>query len=180
MLEPVGDLEDGDLDMGDSEQATRRKASLDALKLYSGSFASCETPMSRFTTVSPAHDTHPWLAKHVMEESGIASGDLEALEIRKLASDMAAYVEPLEDDSQEASLGSPHASSDTLSVSKFMGARTRRRKEGRTWRKTDDRMENVRDTTVVARSARRPMNAGEPVLSSILSRMKGQADEPQR
>lgn len=61
---------------------------MDALKLYSGSFASLSTPMDRFITMSPTQDAHPWLAKSAMNEAGIACGDLEALDARRLASEM--------------------------------------------------------------------------------------------
>ncbi|ORY14079.1 hypothetical protein BCR34DRAFT_599489 [Clohesyomyces aquaticus] len=127
----IGDLEDADFDMRDGEISLRRVASLEALKLYSGSFASCATPMSRFLTMSTTHDTHPWLARDAMNESGINHGDLETLELRKLASEMMTSEEAHKD-TGAASMGSPRASSDTLSASRFREVRAARREGART------------------------------------------------
>lgn len=82
----MNEMEDADFDVQDTDMSMRRKASVEALKLYTGALASLEAPMSRFMAMSPAHDTHPWLAKNTMKEAGIVCGDLETLDVRHLVS----------------------------------------------------------------------------------------------
>ncbi|KAF2732297.1 hypothetical protein EJ04DRAFT_525435 [Polyplosphaeria fusca] len=129
----IDDFSDEDIDLFDGNIALRRAASLEALKLYTGAFASSETPMNRFMTLSPAHDTHPWIARKVMDEAGIGIGDIETLELRQLASEMVDVAE-VRDDTREASVGSIRPSSDTLSVSRFKALREAK-KEGTRVRK---------------------------------------------
>ncbi|KAF2271764.1 uncharacterized protein EI97DRAFT_462559 [Westerdykella ornata] len=117
-----------------NEESQQRQRSLDALKLYTGVVPSSESPMSRFMAMSPTNDTHSWMAKQVMEESGIGYGELEALELRKLASELVdnqANSPP--EDTMQATVGSPCPSSDTLSMRQLIewrearkGARVRR------------------------------------------------------
>jgi hypothetical protein len=114
----------------DQEVATRQAAMQDVMRLYSGGFASLETPMNRFLAVSPANDTHPWLAKTFMEDTGIEPGSLEDMDVRRIASEMVDL-----DRSRPSGLsereGSPRPSSDTLSVRGMLAIREReRRRDG--------------------------------------------------
>src|SRR4051794_27121609 len=59
-----------------------------SLKLYIPTITSQDSPMCRFMAMSPTQDAHAWMAKRAMEESGIGYGDLEALDLRMLASEM--------------------------------------------------------------------------------------------
>ncbi|KAF2647574.1 hypothetical protein K491DRAFT_685416 [Lophiostoma macrostomum CBS 122681] len=88
------------------------------LALYTAPFASSEAPMSRFLSMGPTQDAHPWMAKATMEESGVSHGDLEALDLRRLASEMVDVKSAAKDEAQ-GSGGTPRPSSDTLSVSRF-------------------------------------------------------------
>jgi len=112
-----GDAEEWeDVDLGiPNPEATLEAASRDSLRLYHGHFASSATPMNRFMTISPANDTHPWLARDAMEEAGVNYGDLETMEVRQLASELMAT----EEIRTHTRAGSPRPSSDTLSVSRF-------------------------------------------------------------
>jgi hypothetical protein len=121
------ELEDTDHEAMHEDGDMQRKASLDALKLYTGAVASSETPMGRFVAMSPTHDTHPWMARRAMEETGIGYGDLETLDLRKLASDMLkADVDVGLDDTRDATAGSPRPSSDTLSIPRLRAMRSAR------------------------------------------------------
>jgi hypothetical protein len=129
------DFHDAGFDPADAEIELRREASRDVLRLYKGSFASLATPMGRFMAMGPTHDTHSWMAKRTMEESGIDDGDLEALDLRKLASEMmhsdatGAFTDTGEGGRAHptaATAGSPQASSDTLTVSQLREERRKR------------------------------------------------------
>lgn len=141
----VDHLSDADFSPHDTDIALRRKASQDALRLYTGSIASLSTPMDRFLAMSPSQDTHPWLAKNLMAESGVPSGDLEGLDVRRLASELVSG-EAGPHESGEASAGSPRPSSDTLSISRFMESKERREAgKARNWQKV--RMRRQRRST---------------------------------
>ncbi|KAF2186149.1 hypothetical protein K469DRAFT_706808 [Zopfia rhizophila CBS 207.26] len=154
----IDGLEDADFNIEDGDIALRRTASLDALRLYHGSFASSQTPMNRFMTLSPAHDTHPWLARNAMDEAGIGHGDLETLDLRKLASEMVNSEEP-PNTTQEASMGSLQPSSDTLSISRFKEIRNARKEGPRTRKRIGIRKHNLVDRSKTPQS--KPPNAGK-------------------
>ncbi|PVH92581.1 hypothetical protein DM02DRAFT_619845 [Periconia macrospinosa] len=99
----VADLDGlSDSDESSSEECSRklaasRKASLDALKLYSGCFDFSYTPMERFCASSPV-------------------GDVESLDASLVALEMRMITEP---GCENVCPGSPRPSSDTLSVSRY-------------------------------------------------------------
>ncbi|KAF2203172.1 hypothetical protein GQ43DRAFT_470235 [Delitschia confertaspora ATCC 74209] len=95
---------------------TQMPAPHDALGLYRGPFASSATPMDRFLCMSSTHDAHPWMAKRAMGRTGVEYGDLERIEVRKLAFELIA-AEERSDNTQETGPGSPQAPSDILSTS---------------------------------------------------------------
>jgi hypothetical protein len=100
------DWEDEDLDVYGEEISVRRAASLEALKVYAGAFASSQA------------DSQAQLAKKMLDESGIGFGDLDRLDLGQLASEMV-HIEVTLDDTRGSSIGSPSPSSDTLSVSRY-------------------------------------------------------------
>ena len=100
------DWEDEDLDMYSEEMSVRRAASLEALKVYAGAFASFQA------------DSHAQMAQKMLDESGIGFGDLDRLDLGQLASEMI-HVEVTLDDTRGSCIGSPSPSSDTLSVSRY-------------------------------------------------------------
>lgn len=117
MFEHREDGDDADFDPDEAAVEIRREESLEALRLYKGPLASSESPMGRFLAMGPTHDSQAWMAKATMEESGVDCGDLEALDLRKLASEM------MEDGpagqpegTRQATTGSLQASSDTLTA----------------------------------------------------------------
>jgi hypothetical protein len=127
----LDDLDAADLEAEKVELMTRRAAVKQVLELYTGSLCSLQTPMSRFMTMSPTHDTHLWMANDVLEQAGIGFGDLEALEIRKFAAEIMSLETPA-GESQDANVGSPRPDSDTLSVSRCRGTNHKdRRQRGR-------------------------------------------------
>jgi hypothetical protein len=127
IFEHRDDIDDADFDPAEADIEIRREVSVDALKLYKGPFASLETPMGRFMAMGPTHDTHAWMAKVTMEESGVDCGDVEALDLRKLASEMVHDHGPgLPDDTGGATAGSPQASSDTLTIAQLREERRKR------------------------------------------------------
>lgn len=121
------DIDDADFDPAEAGIEIRREVSLEPLKLYKGPFASLESPMGRFVAMGPTHDTHAWMAKATMEETGVDCGDVEALGLRKLASEMIDDSPAgVAEDSQEATAGSPQASSDTLTIAQLRDERRKR------------------------------------------------------
>lgn len=80
--------------------------------------------MKRFMTVSPANDTQPWMAKDTMDSSGIESGDMGTIDLRRLAAEFVVPDDKLAKDVQE---GSPFSSSPTLSAQAY---KIKRSKEG--------------------------------------------------
>ncbi|KAF2683027.1 hypothetical protein K458DRAFT_419249 [Lentithecium fluviatile CBS 122367] len=110
-------LSDEDFSQNEVNLAARREASFDALKLYSGSFASPYTPMDRFIAASPTQEPHPWLARTALENVGVASGDSEEVDVQRLASEMT-LVDPEPEGGPEAEIGSPRPSSDTYSLAR--------------------------------------------------------------
>ena len=145
-MEDMEDMEDADFDLQDGNVTLRRQASLDALKLYSGAFASSETPMNRFMAMSPSHDTHAWMARSVMDESGMGLGDLESVDLRKLASEMVNLGEQPRG-TREANAGSPRPSSDTLSWSRFNEVKNARKEAARPRKRIGNRKQSVADRT---------------------------------
>lgn len=117
----IEELEDAASHFGDSYMSLHTGFD-EVLELYHGHFASSASPMGRFTTISPANDSHPWLAREAMEEAGVGYGDLETIEVRKLASELVAA----EGESMRIRVneGSPQPSSDTLSISELRKVRT--------------------------------------------------------
>ncbi|KAF2119233.1 hypothetical protein BDV96DRAFT_595982 [Lophiotrema nucula] len=122
MFGDLDELEDADSEALIGGTAMQKKSASEVLKLYVGRPACSETPMSRFMTMSPAQDAQPWTSKEVMHEVGIGLGDLETLDLRKLATEIAGNGEP-DNGVREASVGSPRPSSDTLSVSQLRDIR---------------------------------------------------------
>jgi len=120
----IEELEDAELNFRDSYIGLQ-SGSDEVLELYHGHFASSATPMSRFTTISPANDTHPWLARDALEEAGIGYGDLETIEVRQLASELMAAEESITDGRD--SEGSPRPSSDTLSITQLRKMRSKKK-----------------------------------------------------
>jgi hypothetical protein len=93
----------------DNSAATSSK---NDLKLYRSPRPSSETPMRRFVTLGPTQDTHPWLAKDMMEHLSISQGDLETVSIRRFAAEFIAA----DDVSEDVDEGSLFSSSPTLSA----------------------------------------------------------------
>lgn len=124
----VDGLYDEDFPMPDAEMAARRKASIDALSLYSGAVPTLTTPMERFMAMTPTQDAHPWLARNTISASGMPASDLEALDASRLASEMASTEAGTgAEEGQMARAGSPRPSSDTLSVTRYLETRKERK-----------------------------------------------------
>jgi hypothetical protein len=123
-----GDLDDiEDTKLSDAMKEIEATGA-NTLALYAAPFASSEAPMKRFLAMGPTQDAHPWMAKAAMEEAGVSHGDLEALDLRRLASEIV-DVRASEKDELEDGVGTPRPSSDTLSVSRFRELRQARRVE---------------------------------------------------
>ncbi|KAF1950625.1 hypothetical protein CC80DRAFT_496694 [Byssothecium circinans] len=143
----MDNLSDTDFSPQDTNLAARREASLEALKLYSGSFASLCTPMDRFIASTPTQDVQPWLARHVSNDSAIARRDCwETLDATQLASELNANVEM--DEVQEVCPGSPRPSSDTLSVTRSLGSRNDGKEHGGARNRRKLRVRRQRRNTV--------------------------------
>ncbi|KAF2817469.1 uncharacterized protein BDZ99DRAFT_493278 [Mytilinidion resinicola] len=84
------------------------------MNIYSAT-PSSETPMRRFMFPSTAHDAQPWLARGMLEDSGIGCGDLDSLELRRLAGQV---IVP--DENGDETEGSLCPSSPTLSNAQAM------------------------------------------------------------
>ncbi|KAF2260918.1 hypothetical protein CC78DRAFT_383197 [Lojkania enalia] len=143
MFGDANDFEAEQLGVSNEDMAPRHTAFWEALKLYSGSFASSETPMNRFIAMSPANDAQPWIAKEVMEENGIKVGDLETLDLRKLVSEL--IEESTREDIRESSTGSPRPSSDTLTTTRLKEIRNARREGTRMRKRISVRRRNRKD-----------------------------------
>lgn len=102
--------------------------------------------MGRFVAMSPTSDTHSWMAKQTMEESGVGYGEMEALDLRTLMSELVNDQTDISmEDTAEATAGSPCPSSDTLSMRRLKewrkarkGPRVRRHIGMRRSRKRED------------------------------------------
>jgi hypothetical protein len=129
-------LSDEDFAAQEMDVSGRREASFDALKLYSGVFASLCTPMDRFVADSPTQDTHRWLARTRMDDEVVATGDDDELDMCEFASNMA-RVDPVPEDIKDAAMGSPRASSETYLLDRnyeTAQGRTEQHARARGWR----------------------------------------------
>lgn len=133
------DWEDDDLDMYDEEISVRRAASLEALKVYAGAFATFQV------------DSHTQMAKDMLDESGIGFGDLDRLNLGQLASELV-HIEVTLDDTRTSSIGSPSPSSDTLSVSRYREVVCARRESTKTRKRMGAKRRDTGDRTKLARS----------------------------
>jgi hypothetical protein len=100
--------------LASEEIETQPPQSTNGMKLYEGPESSSETPWGRFMFASPVIDAQPWMAREMMNNSGIGCGDLESLEMRRLAKDFI-----VADDREDKTDGSLRSSSPTLSLSEI-------------------------------------------------------------
>ncbi|KAJ4299423.1 hypothetical protein N0V90_004668 [Kalmusia sp. IMI 367209] len=144
----------------DMDMKARRKASLDALKLYSGNLASLSTPMDRLIARQCAS---PRRGEEALRETTAAAGDWETLDASELASELSGDSRP----DEVMSVGSLRASSDTLSVSRerFLESEVQDRKEAvtRNWRRSRMRRRNTMDKT---RGVKRAQKGAPPAQAS--------------
>lgn len=132
------DWEDEDFDLYSEEVCVRRVASLEALKVYAGAFASFKA------------NVHAPIAKEMLDESSIRFDDLDRLDFGQLASEIV-HIEVTLDDTRGSSAGSPAPSSDTLSVSRYRET-VCRKKESTKSRKRNVRRRDTVDRTKMART----------------------------
>ncbi|KAF2634425.1 hypothetical protein P280DRAFT_258704 [Massarina eburnea CBS 473.64] len=168
----IDSLSDTDFSPQDADLAARREASLDALKLYTGSFVSLCTPMERFMASSTTEDVKPFLAKHAPHDSGVAFGDAapgavargnhwETLDATKTASDLHGTTTNAE--TRDICPGSPRPSSDTLSLSRYqtmyLESKTDRKENGGTRSRRKLRMRR-RNTVDRMKASKSPQPSG--------------------
>ncbi|KAF2010779.1 hypothetical protein BU24DRAFT_454351 [Aaosphaeria arxii CBS 175.79] len=116
LVDDMDDLEDADLHVRQTHQHLRQAAEaggLDTVQLDPS-----ETPLDRFIKLHPLHDSHPWVARCAFREMGAGYDPHEAVDLRKLASEMRT-VGMSSNGFHDRDTGSLRASSDTLSVSRF-------------------------------------------------------------
>ena len=105
------DAADSDSDMHEGYMALRRKASLDALRVYTGALAPFGADSG---------------SRELLDERGFGWGDPERLDLGQLASEMV-RIEVTLNGKRESSVGSPSPSSDTLSVAPYRAVRSTKR-----------------------------------------------------
>lgn len=118
-LDGLSDPEDASPQECSRMMAASRKASLEALKLYSGCFDFCYTPMERFCASRPSQSSGG------DESSDVESSDVESSDASYIAMEM--MVVTGADCEGFAYPGSPRPSSDTLSVSRYQEPRKERK-----------------------------------------------------
>ena len=129
----------------DIDMTARRKASLEALKLYTGNLASLSTPMDRL--IASQAEPH-CKAGHTLDDA-LAWRDVETLDAKRLASELETEAR----ESDEMSVGSLRPSSDTLSLSRerlmesMEPMKDRRERGTRNWRRLRMRRRCTMDRT---------------------------------